>query len=96
MQPIYSQNQKHVRQEYKDALRLAEGKLNECEVKKMHRLEKHFSALMRQKSLPLRCMRGRRTMKGLHSIIGAAVIEGCHYNTGAIPLQRLRRITAVS
>lgn len=94
--PIYSHNQRHVRQEYKDALRLAEGRLNECEVKKMHRLEKHFSTLMREKSLPLRWMRGRRGMKGVQSIIGAAVIEGCHYNIGAIPLQPLKRITAVS
>lgn len=25
-------------------------------------------------------------MKGVQSIIGVAVIEGCHYNSGAIPL----------
>lgn len=85
-----------MRQEYKDALRQAEGRLNECEVKKMHRLETHFSTLMKEKSLPLRWVRGGRGMKWVQSIIGAAVIEGCHYNTGAIPLQPLKRITAVS
>lgn len=61
--PIYPHERRHVRQEYKDAPRLAEGRLNECEVKKMHRPEKHFYTLMREKSLPLRWVQGRRSMK---------------------------------
>ena len=32
------------------------------------------------------------TIKDPQSIIGVAVIEGCHYNTGAIPLHQLNEL----
>lgn len=92
VQPIYSNIQRRVRQEYKDALWLVKGRLNECEVEKMHRLDQVFLHFDGGEIITIEVGAGHARMKGAQSIIGAAVIEGCHYNTGAIPLRQLNEL----
>lgn len=77
-----------MRQEYKDAPWLVKGRLNECEVEKMHRLDHVFLHFDGGEIITIEVGAGHARMKGAPSITGAAVIEGCHYNTGAIPFPR--------
>lgn len=75
--------QKYVRQEYKEDLVLVKG----CTA-----WIQYFHTLMKEKSLPLMEVQGRLGIKGAQSIIGVAVIEGCHYNSGPIPLLPLNEL----
>lgn len=47
---------------------------------------------MQKESLALMQIQGRAGMKETQSISAAAVIEGCHYNTAAIPLLQLNEL----